>query len=219
MADMKQGQTKTELSEDDIKLNRQINFLVMRKMWQTIRGRNPRGTKEPQTIYTDFRMSRERYTRAINGERIRITADELRKLVAQTGLSREIFQGETCFQFKNISRRDWEKLFILRGENIKKSRVFENNIYTQMEKDDVDIINNPDFYRFAVYLKHGKPVSNLTLEESIQEEIGRLQKIDVDYIEQCNNDVLQVYAAELKKQLDLVTTIIHYKELKRTVKM
>lgn len=114
------SQTVGAVSEQDMVLNRQINFLIMRKMWQDIRGRAKRGEAGKETIYHAFDMSRERYTRAINGEPVRFSQKELRDLMLKTGVNSDIFQGVTCFQFEAITRKDWEKLFVLRGEDIQR---------------------------------------------------------------------------------------------------
>ena len=86
------GQEKKQQSQT---MNRRINFLVMRKMWQKIRGRAKKNSGNRETIYQAFGMSRERYTRAINGEKIRFSQKELKELVERTGVSAEIFQGKT----------------------------------------------------------------------------------------------------------------------------
>ena len=39
------SQTVGAVSEQDMVLNRQINFLIMRKMWQDIRGRAKKGKR------------------------------------------------------------------------------------------------------------------------------------------------------------------------------
>ena len=87
------SQTVGAVSEQDMVLNRQINFLIMRKMWQDIRGRAKKGEAGRETIYHAFGMSRERYTRAINGETVRFSQKELRDLMVKTGVNSDSFQG------------------------------------------------------------------------------------------------------------------------------
>ena len=111
------GQRSNREEQERQRLNRQINFLVMRKMWQRLRGRAKKGS-EGQTIYAAFHMSRERYTRVIRGEPVRFSKEELKRLVVETGVRSEIFEGKDCFHFEAISRRDWQRLFELREVNI-----------------------------------------------------------------------------------------------------
>ena len=48
------------LSDEEKKFNRQVNYFIMRYMWQVLCERNPE-----DTIYKAFHTSRERYTRII----------------------------------------------------------------------------------------------------------------------------------------------------------
>ena len=69
MGVMKMGKVK----EPKIELNKpnmQINYFVMRYMWQLIRGRS-----KTETIYNEFDMSRVRYTRILNAENVRFPHD------------------------------------------------------------------------------------------------------------------------------------------------
>lgn len=195
-------------------LNRQINFLVMRKMWQEIRGRANRGSTS-QTIYTAFHMSRERYTRVIRGETVRFSEEELKRLMTETGVRGEIFEGKDCFQFENISRNDWKKLFALRDEDIKAAKEYEKYLYEQMAKSDVDMLKNPDLYYFAVYLKNGKPATDTDVEENLQRGIQWLSSITLTQLERCRVEVLQEYLQALEQQKDIANTLFHYVELKR----
>ena len=184
------SQTVGAVSEQDMVLNRQINFLIMRKMWQDIRGRAKRGEAGKETIYHAFGMSRERYTRAINGEPVRFSQKELRDLMLKTGVNSDIFQGVTCFHFEAITRKDWEKLFVLRGENIQRARTFERNLYQQITKKDLDMVTNPDLYRLAVYLRTSAPVTDFQLEETIREQMNWMDKNGIASLERCDPELL-----------------------------
>lgn len=206
------------ISHDDIVLNRQINFLVMRKMWQIIRGRAQKGSMGEQTIYKAFGMSRERYTRVLNGENVRFSKKELKLLMQKTGLRSEIFEGKDCFQFEGISRKSWTTLFLLRGQNIKKAREYEKNLYEQTQPSDADILNNPDIYRFAVYLKRLEPATNTTIEERLQENIEVIQRMEFQHLEQCGEGILKNYLMVLQKQVDMVETLTRYAVLRQESK-
>ena len=100
---------------------RQINFFIMRYMWQVIRGK---AKANGNNIYLDFEINRERYTRAIDTGRIHISKDEKNKLQERTGIRPEIFTGEVRFKLPNpnskdsntelITVDDWKQLFELR---------------------------------------------------------------------------------------------------------
>lgn len=208
---------KKELSREEQKqqrLNRQINFLVMRRMWQKIRGRAEKGAKG-QTIYAAFHMSRERYTRVVRGDAVRFSKDELKRLMAETGVRGTIFEGKDCFQFENISRKDWEKLFRLRDEDIKAARGYEKYLFEQIAKSDFDLLKNPDLFYFSSYLESGKPAIDLDIEENLLRNIQFLDSINIAQLERCRLEVLQEYLRVLERQVDAAGTLLHYVELKR----
>lgn len=92
MAEQEKQAEQLILSDDEKKFNRQINFFIMRYMWQVICERNP-----DDTIYKAFQTSRERYTRIINTGVVRYGKGELDSLSQITGLRKEIFLGEVRF--------------------------------------------------------------------------------------------------------------------------
>lgn len=208
---------KKEISREERerqRLNRQINFLIMRKMWQNIRGRAKKGS-EGQTIYAAFHMSRERYTRIIRGEAVRFSRKELERLLRETGVRSEIFEGKTAFEFEAISRKEWQRLFDLREEDIKKARAYEKNLYAQMKKSDVELLKNPDLYYFAVYLKNGKAAVDRNIEAELKDLIQQLNDMGLAQLEQCGLEVLREYLRELERQKDIAGTLLHYIELKQ----
>lgn len=202
------------LTDDEKKFNRQINFLVMRTMWQELRGRAKKGS-EGQTIYAAFHMSRERYTRIIRGEPVRFSKEELKRLMVETGVRSEIFEGKDCFHFEAISHKDWKKLFDLRDVDIKKAKVYEKNLYGQMAPSDVDLLKNPDLYYFAVYLKSGKPATDMSIEEDLSKGVNWLNSVRLAQLERCRLEVLREYVQGLEKQLDIAGSLLRYMELKQ----
>lgn len=81
---------------DEKQRNRQINFLVMRRLWQEIRHRS---SPTNPTIYDVLDTSRERYTRVIDTGVIRFKEGELDRWNKITGMDKGIFTGEKVFQF------------------------------------------------------------------------------------------------------------------------
>lgn len=229
----------------------QINYLVMRTMWQAIRKR-AKNNSTGQTIYDAFHMSRERYTRIIRGQKIRLSEEELRRLVSETGVRREIFEGKAYFQFDAISEKDWKKLFDLRNmddiqgktkaENLegkseeetekierrrkerikteqknkrKDARDYEKYLYKQMNQSDIDLLKNPDLYCFAVYLKRGRPETDIDIETALKERIKLLNSVSFSQLERCRSEVLQEYLQVLKNQMDIAETLLKYIQLKQ----
>lgn len=234
---------KQKQEQERQRLNRQINFLVMRRMWQVLRGRAKAGS-EGQTIYDAFHMSRERYTRIIRGGNVRFSKEELKRLVTETGVRSEIFEGKDCFHFDAITEKDWKGLFELRvlmdhhatpkeneteearkarekkerKEKIQEARAFEQYLYSIMKQSDVDLLKNPDLYYFAVYLKSGKPAMSIDIETDLQRMTQRLNSVEFAQLERCRADVLQEYLQGLKRQVDITSTLLRYMELKEKKK-
>lgn len=207
---------KKQISEEEQKrrqLNRQINFLVMRTMWQRFRGRAEKGS-DGQTIYAAFRMSRERYTRIINGETVRFSQEELKMLMQRTSMRREIFEGEVCFCFDAVSRKDWEKLFELRESDIKKSKTFEKNIYEQIRDTDIDLVKNPDLFYFSSFAKSRKPTKDIEFEENLKKGVIWLNSINIAQLEKCDLSNIISFVKALESRYDMARTLSHYIELK-----
>ena len=89
----KEGAKEKEPSKE---FNRQVNYFIMRYMWQVICGRTSKGVDD--TIYNAFQTSRERYTRVINTGKIRYGKGELEALSQLTGIDKAIFTGERMFK-------------------------------------------------------------------------------------------------------------------------
>lgn len=234
---------RIQAEQERQRFNRQINYLVMRKMWQTIRHRAKKGS-HGQTIYDVFHLSRERYTRIIRGQNIRLSENELRRLVAETGVRKEIFEGKDHFRFEAITEKDWQRLFHLRnmddieervkgekGEDEGKKRIkserkkrledirnYEKNLYEQMKQSDIDLLKNPDLYYFAVYLKSGKPATNTDMETDLREKVQLLNSVSLIQLERCGLTVLQEYFQVLEKQIDITGTLLRYMKLKQQEK-
>ena len=72
--------------ESEQQLNCQINFFIMREVWNITRGRATKDKEINRTIYEALGIRRERYSRAIDIGVIRLTKDEVKRLVEQTGV-------------------------------------------------------------------------------------------------------------------------------------
>ena len=203
---------RQEKEKKEQRLNRQINFLVMREMWQVVRGR---AHQHNDTIYAQFGMSRSRYTRAINGGSVRIGKEELTRLTRLTGVSHKIFLGEACFNFEYITRKDWEKLFQLREYDIDQFETHSKYLFSQIKNSDDDLLKNEDYHRYMRYLKSQKSALDFLLIEAIEEYTKWMKQIKISHLEHCPSAVLKNYYKELKLQSDIVGTLLHYAELRQ----
>lgn len=122
--------------------NRQVNYFVMRYMWQAIRGRSA-----DETIYLAFNMSRERYTRIIETGKVSYGKNELDFLREKTGIPKEIFTGDIRFTCPDklgndtISDAEWANLFMLREKRKDRKALMK------AKRDRVAVINVRDTKR------------------------------------------------------------------------
>lgn len=203
------------LTEEYILLNRQINFLVMREMWRVIRKRLKKTGESEKDIYTALRITRTRYTRAIDGEPIRFSDSELYQLMKTTGLRREIFEGKDCFKFSKITRRDWRELFELRRVNITKFKLKEKELYQQkMSTNDFVESNDKDLHRFKVYLETGTAMSDISTEMQLNNMMTEIKGIRFEQLEECETAILQKYLKTLKSHMQSVNTLVAYRSIK-----
>ena len=175
MADTEEKKPEKELTKEDKEFNRQINYFVMRYMWQVVCGRSARYADD--TIYNAFSTSRERYTRIINTGIVRYKKEELETLYRKTGIPTEIFTGEKRFECpynketeagKDISESDWKKLFASREKKDQEEeqqeagkaedrKKIQKAICEKLDKVPRNDIENWSFYCLCFYLKKRKP--------------------------------------------------------------
>ena len=198
---------RLQKAEEERKLNRKINFFVMREVWNIIRGRATKEMDVNRTIYEVFGIRRERYSRAIDIGVIRLTKDEMKELVKKTGVENAIFEGKKCFQFENITRKEWEELFGLR-ENIKAfNKAAKNTIAKITEKD---LKNGTNLYNLSMYFKFGISTTAFSLENIV----SQLEQTKFEQLDDCKVEVLEKYLNVLDKQTNIVAAIVQYKKLK-----
>lgn len=200
------------LSVEDTKFNRQINFLVMREVWKIIRGRAKKYMNVNRTIYETFGIGRERYTRAIDTGRIRLTKKELDWLVSLTGIEKEIFTGEKRFQFSGITLDDWRALFECRDEEdgefkIEKKALLSKTV-SKIVREDVEADRN--------LMAMNNCFSTLAVREqlSIKDATALLRTINFERLDMCTEYEVGAYLSVLREHVEMAETIVKYKEMK-----
>lgn len=233
MAEQATQAEKAKLSDDDKKFNRQINYFIMRYMWQVICGRNPN-----DTIYMAFHTSRERYTRIINTGVVRYAKGELDSLSQTTGLKKEIFLGEVRFscpyavkkkptqenqktgkkqepvkEIKEITEKEWQDLFQWRevrtgakGQKSPQDRIYQ--ILRHVKQSDVE---NWDFYRLCYFLKERTPAPSKVTKEQFRDMQQAISDLSFSILDKCEVGQLQNLQKLLKEKSTLVDGIITYK--------
>jgi len=228
MAEQKKQTGQPSLSDEEKKFNRQVNFFIMRYMWQVICGRNPN-----DTIYMAFNTSRERYTRIINTGVVRYAKGELDSLSQITGLKKEIFSGEVRFKCPygvkksntgkkqvieeiEITDEDWKALFQWRKvRSGAKGQVSpQDRIYECLRKVKQSDVENWDFYRLCYFLKERVPAPSKVTKEQFRDMVQSVRNLSFSILDNCEVAQLQSLQKLLQDKNKLVTGIITYKNAK-----
>ncbi len=211
----------TEPTEQERKqreqLNRKINYFIMRRMWQVIRGRS-----STDTIYAAFATSRERFTRVINTGIIRYGKGELEYLVRITGVRREIFTGKARFKcpyknaentlVKDITEAEWAGLFSGDDGKLNALSPAKKEIYEHLDMAKIFDTNNRDFYRLCYFLRKGKPVPDKGSTEYLKEIENAIQGLSFSVLDNYEPAKLEDLHQLLKEKYKLVDGILFYKK-------
>lgn len=217
---MKQSlQPSEQIGDEEKKFNRQINYFIMRHMWQVICGRS-----STDTIYNSFQTSRVRYTRVIDTGVIRYGKGELDGLQQLTGLRKEIFTGEARFQcpyqrgkdMAEITEADWKKMFDWRkcrtGENT------QDKICAVLKEVARTNVENNDFYRLCYFLRERKPAPVRSASDKLRGAVREITGLSFEVLDNCDVGQLGALKKLLNEKLKLVNGIYTYKEEKTKAK-
>ena len=220
--------TQAQALEDKKRFNRQVNFFVMREMWQVVRGPNA-----DDTIYICFYINRKRYTQVIDTGIIRYKKGELVWLQALTGLRKEIFTGEARFecsyksergaQDKNnlITAEDWDALVQWRKQKVKSTKTgntIQDRVCSLLSKADQRNVETWDFYQLCYFLRERKAAPHKLPSETIQEIETAIKKISFFLLDRSEVGQLKKLHALMKSKQSLLNAMIVYKNEKDTAK-
>lgn len=198
-------------------LVQQINFYIMRKKWLDIRKRSKTGNLA-DTIHDNLNMSRTRYTRALDGDTIRISKEELVNLQSYTGVSCEIFTGETQFQINEVTQEHWKEFFRLRDKNTKSEeyKQLKNEIDEKIKKQSTNDSSNFHFYTFC-HFAAGRKVQDSKSETRIKNIMKELQAIKFTDFEEVHLETIGRYKKILDEQFKMIITFYNYKNYQKRV--
>lgn len=211
------------LTDEEMQFNRQVNYFIMRYMWQVIRGRNGK-----DTIYQTFRTSRERYTRIINTGVVRYGKGELDYLTETTGLKKGIFTGEVRFDcpygdkkpLNKITQQEWDTMLQWRqnrtGVNGTKSP--QDEVCEKLRQVDKDNADNWDFFQLCYFLKEQRPAPSLLTQGQFNDLINSIQGLSFSMLDRCETKQLTSLQKLLNQKSKLLSGIIIYKSAKAAEK-
>lgn len=217
---MMEQKKHTEQSQeviDEQRLNRQVNYFIMRRMWQAIRGRSA-----DDTIYKAFETSRERFTRTINTGVIRYGKGELAGLCQLTGLSEDIFTGKIRFAcpYKSgdkeqfITREEWVDLFKWRENRNCDEEDRQKRIYTLLNQVNKRDVENHDFYRLCYFLTERKPAPLRLPSDKIRGVTAEIKSLTFEVLDGCEIGQLRELEKLMRSKLALTSSVRIYKEAK-----
>lgn len=228
-------QVPQDLGEENKRHNRQINYFIMRYMWQVV---CKRGTGR---IYEAFGMSRERYTRIINTGKVRLGKAELSSLQQRTGLREEVFTGAIRFDCSymvekdgkkvehSISDEQWNDLFKWKEEpaqreddcqteNSRRDKAIQNSICKELRKVERNNKENWDFYRLCYFLRERKPAPLKAADVTVRDIENQIRGLTFELLDRCDIGHLQGLQKLLKEKSGLVNGIATYKRAKEASK-
>ena len=191
--------------KEEQQLNRQINYYVIRYMWQVLHGRDAN-----DTIYFEFDTSRERFTRVIDSGRIRYHKGELEALFNKTSIDKMYFTGERRFVIRNMSEDGWKELFRLRKSKTSKGDYKETEKAVKRKikaSRNPKIEENKDLYALCYFCKNGKGIP-LSGGEQYNSLMAILKEYDIERLKQYNNRALKSLADALREKEALINAIL-----------
>ena len=209
-------QEGASLTEAEKSCNRQVNYYVMRYMWQVIRKR-----ASGPTIHAKFDTSRERYGRVINTGTIRYKKNELRNLVETTGMRREIFTGEARCQcpyigtkgkpVNDITTEEWTALFEYRTDKSIDSSI-EEQIHKRLRNAITDDKKNWDFYQLCFFIRELKAAPKKAVLAQVADIRQAVMGLSFSMLDDCNTSSLKSLYKALADKAKLVKRIMDYRE-------
>ena len=214
----KQKQENEQKERERKQFNRRVNYFIMRYMWQVIHGRK---RSDEDTIYHAFDTSRERYTRIIDTGNVRFGKTELEDLQQITGLSKDIFTGETRFVCPYVQKRgneqirveiteeDWRAWAAERESG--RERKQQKEICKALQRVSTTNMENRDFYRLCFYLKNMEPAPSRTSPDTLRDIVTVINRLSFPLLDGCQVAQLQGLQKLLKEKNVLISSMIVYK--------
>lgn len=198
------------LTEEE-SLNRRVNFFIIREMWKIIRGRQTKNSRND--VYTATGISRNRYTRLLDGEPIRMTQTERDFIEEYIGVRTTLTAGKEMFKINGLSREIWENYFESRV-SVEGRDLYRKIKNALIQAKSYEAMANPDIYRLCLAINKGKSSGNAQ-EVVIISIIEKLKLNTVEGLEWVSEEVLNKYIRILEKQIELCKAVLIYKNFKK----
>jgi len=167
-----------------------------------------------------------------------------KRMEEKTGIPQKVFTGEIKISLNEDLDKNWEKYFIFKdrlaekraeAKKLKKpipakddfQKTFENDLFNYLNTMNqkglkaVLLNNNENLNLFLVYnfiREKEKYYLDIASEEDFDHTVDLLNKVDIDKMELFNNDTLERYLDTLKKQYELASAVLVYRNRKPKAK-
>lgn len=201
---------------------RQVNYTIFRLLWKLRTD-----GKTMEDFYSEIHIDRNRYRSIVRNEtRTPRLGKEAIELCLKSGVPQEIFLGGAKFYIKEISNEEWAKYFensefALTKDKAGKWKEYKKECikFEEKLKDILRVVpmtKNPSDSLFAAYtyFVKGIKVDGSEVLSMLKALENDLRGMKFSLLESVGIDDLVEYAAALKNQWEMVSTIISYKKFK-----
>ena len=195
---------------EERRLNKQINYYIIRRMYQIHHGRDAENT-----IYNVFDTSRARFTRVIDTGAIRYYKGEIEELAKKTCIDTRYFTGEYRFLIRNMSEDDWKEFFLRRKDRAKSKiakgdyEAIEKTVKRKIYDSRAPKLNeNKGLFALCYFCKNGRGMPLDGGGEQYSSLMAILKEYDIYRLQQYDSKALKGLMDELSDKVRLISAII-----------
>lgn len=212
---------KEKLSADILR-NRQVNYIIIEKMWEYFNK-----GKDKQSLYKLLGITKNMYSRIRTADtyntpnldaRWEYKNSDLHKL----GLPKEIMTGSEQIQIEDITKEEWEKYLEFRYKNTETS--YERTSFMQshnkklknaFDKLKADKRDKRDIAMLFYYFKYGRAAYlDLDLDDAEMQDLkDSLKHVSIENIKVCDKKLRKEIYDLLKEKYRQFDIILKYEGL------
>lgn len=208
----------------EVRLKRQINYTIIRKLWKYIKScvqsDNPK-----DDLYSVLPFTRNIYTHLVNGNEDNTpTISKTRKAkLLETGLPIEVFTGEKQIELDGITLEQWKEYFKYRytmmnngADKYKRDGVM-NDLNKKLNHQFETIRKYPyesDIFKLYYFIETGEKLKGDHNKLMISNCLNELSKFSINQWELLETQELEKCKKLIEEQLHTIKTLYDYRTLK-----
>lgn len=224
---------KEEKKDRKLLFNRQVNYMIIQKLWRYIDRKYPNIYKG-ESLYERVGIQPNAYSRILTANTYQYV--NLGKMwgfqnskLKLFGLSKEIMTGKERIEIDDITIEDWKnyledrygydfdgKPIEKKEEHIRKSDMayFNKGIKQSFDKLKEDKKDSRDISKLYYYLKNNATIDEYIPDKEMKDLKAALLQINVNHIEDCESTLRNEVKELLETKLHDTTIILEYMSLK-----